>query len=338
MSRRLIEDRIDPDQFDRRAWLRRSLVGAAALECLGFGPRQSLASQDPNPRLPPAEEAADKELRQAEARARKVTSRPIRIIRSAHFQAVGDASESFMNLTLADCELIALDYLDHYRAKGFEVKLPDRRLTLVVFFDERPYMKMTPGVSTDIPGVYMRPENWLALFDFRNVPMRQYPAAKSNISTLAHECTHQLTFNTGLLNRQGDVPRAIIEGLGTYAETRPLRGRSQPGKINVMRLDALAHVQRRTKWVEVKDLLIDERTAFGTSVDQAILSYAESWLLVYHLMTSPTRLPQFRAYLKAIQTRKDQNRRFDDAETHFGNLDRLDQELRRESIQLLRSL
>jgi hypothetical protein len=197
---------------------------------------------------------------------------------------------------------------------------------------------MTPGVSTDIPGVYMRAENRLAVFDFRNVPMHLYPAAKSNISTLAHECTHQLTFNTGLLNRQGDVPRAIIEGLGTYAETRPLHGRSQPGRINLMRLEALAHVQRRTKWVEVKDLLIDERAAFGRSVDQAILSYAESWLLVYHLMTSPTRLPQFRAYLKAIQIRKDQNRRFDDAETQFGNLDRLDQELHRESIVLLRSL
>ena len=71
-----------------------------------------------------------------------------------------------MDLTLADCELIALDYLDHYRAKGFEVKLPDQRLTLVVFFDERPYMKMTPGVSTEIPGVYMRPENWLAAVRF----------------------------------------------------------------------------------------------------------------------------------------------------------------------------
>jgi Protein of unknown function (DUF1570) len=338
MSRPPIEDWIDPVQLDRRAWLRRSLVGAAALECFGVGPRDSFASQDPKPRHPPAEDAADKELRQAEVRAREVTSRPIRIVKSAHFQAVGDATESFMNLTLADCELIALDYLDHYRAKGFEVKLPDDRLTLVVFFDERPYMKMTPGVSIDIPGIYKRPENWLALFDFRNVPMRQYPAAKSNISTLAHECTHQLTFNTGLLNRQGDVPRAIVEGFGTCAETRPLRGRSQPGKINVMRLDALAHVQRRTKWVEVKELLTDERAAFGTSGDQAILSYAESWLLVYHLMTSPTRLPQFQAYLKAIQPRKDQNRRFDDAETHFGNLDRLDQELRRESIQLLRSL
>jgi hypothetical protein len=336
MSRRFNDARPNPDQFDRRAWLRSLLAAAGTLHCPGFASRQSLASQAPRPRLSPDEEA-DRELKQAEARVRKVTSRPIRIVRSAHFQAVGDASESFMNVTLADCELIALDYLDHYRAKGFEVKLPDRRLTLVVYFDERPYMKMTPGVSTDIPGIYMRPENWLALFDFRNVPMHDYPAAKSNISTLAHECTHQLTFNTGLLNRQGDVPRAIIEGLGTYAETRSLHGRSQPGKINLMRLDALAHIQRRTKWVEVKDLLIDERNAFGSSVDQAILSYAESWLLVYHLMTSPTRVPQFRAYLKAIQGRKDPNRRFDDAETHFGNLDRFDQELRQASIQLLRS-
>jgi hypothetical protein len=337
MSRRPIECPIDADQFHRRAWLQRLLAGAAALECLGFSPVRGIASQDPKAPRPAADDA-DNQLKQAEARVRKVTNRPIRTVRSAHFQAIGDASESFMNLTLADCELIALDYLDHYRAKGFEVKLPDRRLTLVIFFDERPYMKMTPGVSTEIPGYYVRLENWLVLFDFRNVPMHQISAAKSNISTLAHECTHQLTYNTGLLNRQGDVPRAIVEGLGTYAEPRALRGRGQPGKINVHRLDSLAHYQRRTKWVEVKELLTDERTAFGKTADQTILSYAESWLLVYHLMNSPTRLPQFRAYLKAIQARKDQNHRFDDLETHFGNLDRLDQELRQESILLLRKL
>jgi Protein of unknown function (DUF1570) len=337
MSTRPIEYSIDVDQFHRRAWLQRLVAGAAALECLGFSPARGIASQDPKAPGPAADDADD-QLKQAEARVRKVTNRPIRTIRSAHFQAVGDASESFMNLTLADCELIALDYLDHYRAKGFEVKLPDRRLTLVIFFDERPYMKMTPGVSIEMPGFYVRPENWLALFDFRNVPMHQYRAANANISILAHECTHQLTFNTGLLNRQGDAPKAIIEGFGTYAEPRALRGRSQPGKINVMRLDNLAHVQRRTKWIEVKELLTDERTAFGKTGDQAMLFYAESWLLVYHLMNSPTRLPQFRAYLKAIQARKDQNHRFDDAETHFGNLDRLDQELRQESILLLRKL
>jgi Protein of unknown function (DUF1570) len=336
MPRRFIADCRGPDQSHRRAWLRRTLAGAAALDCFRLGPRSTHASQDPNLRPGPAEDAAD-DLKQAEARVRKVTTRPTRIVQSEHFQAVGDASESFMKLTLSDCELITLDYLDHYRAKGFDVKPPARRLTLVVFYDERPYMKMTPGTSTDIPGIYMRAENWLALFDFRNVPMHSYPAAKSNISTLSHECTHQLTFNTGLLDRNGDVPRAIIEGFGTYAEPRPLRGRSQPGRINLMRLDVLAHVQRRTKWIDVKDLLTDERAAFGTTIDQAILSYAESWLLVYHLMTSPARLPQFRAYLKAIRGRKDQNRRFDDAETHFGNLDRLDQELRQESIELLRT-
>ena len=38
--------------------------------------------------------------------------------------------------------------------------------------------------------------------------------------TLVHEATHQLSFNTGLLNREGDTPLCIVEGLGTYGESR----------------------------------------------------------------------------------------------------------------------
>jgi hypothetical protein len=40
--------------------------------------------------------------------------------------------------------------------------------------------------------------------------------------------------------------------------------------------------------------------------------------------------------LKTISKRTDKNHRYDDAEKHFGNLDRLDQDLRREAIRLQR--
>ena len=113
-----------------------------------------------------------------------------------------------------------------------------------------------------------RLENWLVLFDFRNVPLIEQGAGHKNVKTLAHEGTHQLTFNTGLLNRQGDAPRAVVEGIALYGETRSLHGHGAPGQINGTRLDDLAHIQRREKWISATDLLTDDAAAFGTTLDQ----------------------------------------------------------------------
>jgi hypothetical protein len=298
---------------------------------IGAAPRQTILAQTPKPGQA---DLPARELAQAEARVEAVTSRPLLTARSALFQAIGDASESFIKTTLSDCEFIALDFLDHYRAKGFDVKRPAHRLTLVVFFDERPFIKFVPGVPEFVSGFYKRTENWLVLFDFRNVPVRERRAGYTNMMTLAHETTHLLSYNTGLLNRQGDAPRAIVEGLAMYGETRRLHGRSEPGQIDSMRLDDLAHVQRRTNWKSVAELLADERAAFGPTLDHTILAYAQSWLLVYYLMTSPSRLPQFRAYVKAIYPRTDDRHRIEDAEKYLGNLDQLDREVRREAVRL----
>ena len=96
------------------------------------------------------------------------------------------------------------------------------------------------------------------------------------------------------------------------------------------------HIQRRENWISATDLLTDDAAAFGHTLDRTLLAYAEGWLLVYYLMKNPVRLPQFQAYLKAISRRTDKNHRFDDAEKHFGDLERLDQDLRREAIRLQR--
>ena len=76
----------------------------------------------------------------------------------------------------------------------------------------------------------------------------------------------------------------------------------------------------------------------GDDADLRLLAYAESWLLVYHLMKDSARLPGFRTYLAAIRNHRDASSRLDDARAHWGDLDRLDQELRRASIRLLRGL
>jgi Protein of unknown function (DUF1570) len=157
------------------------------------------------------------------------------------------------------------------------------------------------------------------------------------METLTHEATHQLSFNTGLFVRQGDHALSVVEGLAMYCERRRLFGASVPGQLNLRRLEELAHYQRRTPWISVTDLLVDDRACFFTDSDRRMLSYSESWLLVYHLMSDPDRLPQFRKYVRAIRTRKDPTRRLDDAREHFGDLARLDRELRQEAIRLQQS-
>ena len=237
-----------------------------------------------------------------------------------------------MKMTLDDCESLAKEFLAYYQEHGFDVKRPPRRLTLVVFLDERPYLefarKFARGVSVYTWGFYSKLENWLVLFDFRNVPLIEKGAGHKNVTTLAHEGTHQLTFNTGLLNRQGDAPagggrrdRALRRNrLASWA--RHSRDRS-------MRLASTTWptFSAGEKWISATDLLTDDAAAFGKTLDRTLLAYAEGWLLVYYLMQTPIRLPQFQAYLKTISKRTDKNHRYDDAEKHFGDLDRLDQDL-----------
>jgi Protein of unknown function (DUF1570) len=319
----------------RREWLQAAITGAALFGVARRGRGQAAGAQDRT--LSPAA-VADKELELAAARVKQIVNRGLRTVRSASFQAVGDGAESFMNLTLGDCERIQSDYLTHYQAKGFDIKRPERRLTLVILRDERPYAEFLRTYGQNIPigtgGFYSRVDNWLVLFDYRNVPMSARGAGDKNIKTLAHEATHLLTFNTGLLNRLGDSPRSIVEGIAAYGETRSFRGRTEPGQLNATRLDELALVLRRQKWISAVDLLTDDVAAFGNSSDRWLLAYAESWLLVYHLMTAPGRVANLQAYLKKIYSRSNSNRRFDDAEKHLGDLDRLDEELRRASVRL----
>src|SRR5262245_36544618 len=176
----------DRASMDRRTWMRIVSGSVMALGGMQWRVRAGQAAEDTN-----ADEV--KELRLAEERARKTTERPLLTLKSAHYQAIGDASEAFIKLTLSDCEKMATDYINHFRSKGFDVKLPARRLTLIVFRDERPFLRLAEKTPPGTMGFYSLASNWLALFDFRNMPMYPYASGQTNMETLTHEATHQLS-------------------------------------------------------------------------------------------------------------------------------------------------
>lgn len=318
-----------PRTLSRRAWL----GGAAAW--LG-GPDWGSGS----PSNAANERTDDGDvLRLLGSDAERAGLKTLRTVRSRDFLALGDAPERFLRLCLADCQAVALDYIDHFRAKGFDVAMPERRLTLGGLADERSYAALVgKNLAAFTGAIYNRTKNYLVLYDYREAPARQARSAYLNLRTLAHETTHQLTFNTGLLNRDGDVPVCIVEGLGMYGEVRKVAGRTEPGQVNAPRLEDLAHGQRSQGWLPLAKLLSDDMLVRAGTKIRLTLAYAESWLLVHYHMKEPGRLPAFRAYLKAIHARADRAHRLDDAETHLGDLDRLDGELRKYGTRLVRAL
>jgi hypothetical protein len=277
---------------------------------------------------------------------RTLEMKPFRTIRSAHFLGIGDSTEAFSALNLRDLEGLWADFLEHFRAKGFELAVPSRRLTVVILADNRSYtayrekrsLRQIPDrpPTPSMRGFYQRSTNRLILFDNRSLGPQDAPrAAYDNLRVVAHEGTHQLTFNTGLLRREGDVPRCIAEGLAMYGEVRSFTGRSQPGRFNRMRFTDLHSIQRRgVGWIPVDRLLTDDRLPIAGGTAENLLAYAESWLLVVYLLKDRTRLPAFRAYLETLQKRYDAKARLDDATAHFGDLASLDEGVRQYSKRM----
>lgn len=323
----------------RRDWLRAAAAGGlAAVVGGGFGAR---ADENDGFKI------QDADIAEVERRLNKAGIEPIRRMRSKHFEAIGDAGETFIKTCLTDCEQLAFDYLKHFKARGFEVALPENRLIVVAFNDDRSFGKFfdmpslmragAMGIGAQPSGIYDRSTNLLNVFDWRNAPMFSRPANR-NAQTLAHEGTHQLTFNTGLLDRAASPPVCIVEGLGTYGEPRKVIGPSDLGRINIQRLDDLAKLRRVTDWIPSRDLLINDKIFREGLVARLMLAYAQSWVLIHYLLNTEDQIPRFRAYLKVARTGKSPELRLKVAEEHLGDLDDLDKALKDHSIKLLRAM
>lgn len=273
----------------------------------------------------------DEEMERVDARARTAGLGPFRVTRSDHFLATGDAPDAYLKEALELCERVARDCHDHFLAHGFQVAHPPTRLVVIVLASDASFAKfLETQREAAVGGVYDPATNWLTTFDYRSVQAALNPrAARANTVALVHEVTHQWSFNSGLLDRSADVPVAISEGLAMYVEERPPTGKVVPGAINRGRVDGLRlGLKQKAEWTPLTRLLTDDTVAGGQGTAAAQqLAYAQDWLLVYHLMRKP-QVPQTRAYLNRLKTRRDATERLRDATEALGDLEKLDKDLR----------
>jgi hypothetical protein len=333
--------------LNRRGWLRTTLGSVIGIGCGGTTTCPAKGAAEGKQGAGPEVEADLTAVRERLAQAK---IGPLTTVRSAHYVAIGGAASGFMKLILEDCEQLAFDYHRQFRSHGLAVHEPDHSLIVVMFKDDRSFgrffhlpslLELHAASGIEHPaqpvGLYERKTNLLHVFDWRNVPIASR-ASHKNMETLAHEGTHQLSFNTGLLNRAADTPLCIVEGIGMYGEPRKTSGHSDLGRLNLWRLRDLAMKQRRFAWIPLRELLTQDAILREGDPDRVMLAYAQSWLLVHYLLKEPQALPRFRDYLEAIYNRRSSDHRLKDARAHLGEVDVLDAELRRYAVRLQLSL
>ena len=146
----------------------------------------------------------------------------------------------------------------------------------------------------------------------------------ANIGTVMHEVAHQLSFNGGMLDRDGDVPLWLAEGLACYCESTTNGAWQGVGEPNPMRVEALAaRVRGWGPLFALKDLIrSDDWLRGGATAGQAALGYAQSWALFRLLMEEKPE--QLRRYLDLIRGRRTPDHRLDDFAEAFGSFSKMD--------------
>jgi hypothetical protein len=262
---------------------------------------------------------------------------------SKRFTALSNASDKFSTQHVKYCEIFHDLFLDHFRRKGFSLHAPKQRLMLAIFdspdgFDAFLGQKMPSGVT----GVYHTPTNRLALYDlaankgliamkelqlkqgtmiwngrdrahYLETVERRFKDAHfdAGLSTTMHECAHQMSFNTGLLNRDGDVPVWLAEGLACYCESTSEGSWQILGSPNPLRIDSLR--QAKDAYLPLETLVQND---LWLRTPKVLLGYAQSWALFRMLMEE--RPQAFRKYLAAIRSRRAPDFRIQDFREAFG--------------------
>ncbi len=281
------------------------------------------------------DDEAEREFADVRKIATEVGIANLQVHRLDRYQAIGDAPRAFLKRATELCRDLSRDFLRDFREKKFAVETNKGLMTLVVLSSRSAFNKyLGIDLGPEIAGVYEPDTNRLVLFDNR-AGGRAVNAGRTNTVVLFHEATHQLSFSTGLLEPQGDIPLAIAEGIANYGEVRTIDGKTKVGAVNRERLAGLfpRPGQRVPELIPVSELITQDSLLEADETKQH--AYSQCWLLVHCLMKTQDRLPQFRAYLDTIRARRDPQHRLQDWITAFGPTEMLDNQLKAYAISLL---
>ena len=247
------------------------------------------------------------------------------VTRTNRFVAVGSARPDFIRQILRMADDTAISYNRYFSQARLPVKFAPDRMLIVVLANAGQYSKlMGENKARNEGGHYDLDENWTVTFDHRGrSKSTRSSLERANQVTLLHEVSHQLSFNTGMLNINSDVPMLLSEGLATLAEPAGQTITPGFGQANGPRLSVLNQLMKRNRraWIPLRDLLVADN-AFDAPDDATLqMAYSQSWLFWDTVLQKPELAGKLPAYLKRIDGRLKPDRRLEDFSTALDRVD-----------------
>ncbi len=190
-------------------------------------------------------------------------------------------------------------FVRYFSVRDFKLKEPPFPLIAVVCRDQNEFMRLTAqrgmSVGRGVMGYYSLKSNRITLFD-RGDSGRSSHAWQTTASTIIHEATHQLAFNTGINSRYCPPPLWVAEGLATLFEAPGVYDsssyRSREDRVNRVRFADFKRIPS-TKNGELPAALVASDKLFRSNPG---ISYAEAWAMTFYLVETQPR--RFAKYLK----------------------------------------
>lgn len=237
-----------------------------------------------------------------------------------HYVICFNTSRDYAKWAGALFERLHAVFVTAWGRAGLEVVVPDRPLIVVIFADRRDYeacVTREVGIGADrVSGYYSFLTNRVTTYDLTaadgmapppgrgavrlGAEILARPEAEGLVSTLVHEATHQMAFNSGMHRRLAPVPLWVAEGVAVYFETPDLRSQSGwrgLGSINKPRL------RRFRQSYDAGDLerVVGDDGGFRDA-DMAAESYATAWALTWFLLE--TRQDAFVKYMAMLGAKR----------------------------------
>lgn len=232
-------------------------------------------------------------------------------------------------------------FLGYWRSSELDLQTPQSPLPVIIYQDRAAFAKAATkeaGVAfTDANGYYSMQTNRVSLFDHVNESLKSTDRARPiqsradvqllmaeaalPVSTVVHEATHQIAFNSGMHTRFADNPVWLTEGMAMFFEVPDLRspsGWQTIGRVNVPRLRHFRESLSSGRPRAALTLLTADDARFHHS-DSIETAYAEAWVLTHFLVHSHRR--QYLKFLSKCseytpldwKTREERLRDFEDA-------------------------
>jgi hypothetical protein len=245
--------------------------------------------------------------RELEKELKKEFGTQFKTLRTPHYVLCYNTSEDYATETGELVEQLYRSFTAYFGGRGMGFAKPQFPMVVLIFDDEagfRRYLASSPSTSnvTRVAGIYSVETNRIATYNAAGKESKKHGNTRwHNLSTVIHEATHQIAFNSGCHRRCADNPVWLVEGLAMYFETPEIQGSrivwGTAGTLNQPRLDLFASFRKKKRAKDSLRSLVSTDDRFysdGTAGD----AYAESYAFTYFLVQQ--RMSQFLKYVRMM--------------------------------------